>query len=733
MAIESLFDENLKWHSGLTEAQILDAKSKGIYEPIGPEYEQYLASVGIDINNLGDVGIVTEDKVFIENEDPLYNMAWHPDLTQEQILYALEKDIYEPVGQEYEQFLHELGLEPVEKTSGPIPPPPPPPHIPDPPPFRPIGGGFGGSVPRRRTPIGGVGGIIDDWDEDLIIEDPEYDEQIIEEPEYEEPTRRVPPVGEEPKPDKEEPNKEKEDPEKKMPPSGGKKTGDDDEKKGQPEGGKKRVEPDPNIVPPVGGEDPVVEVDPETEIEKEEEKEETLHVARVERRDKCHIPALLVAAAVAVTLASGFSIDDPIVTPTIITEHHSVINYQVDEQVREMVYQDKMIEEIVYSFLAEKDIDIGDKMNVGTGNLAYYYGNLTGKSVPISGEQTITGFCLYSPNDENVKYEYSFYEDRNLDGKAERLSPESIEQKLNVSLDEFLAELDTANYNLDDIRFSLHFGNRGWIDASDLIKVNGEVTQTTIKELVEVVKQGATYTGTVKDDVDFINVAQEGEEPVWVCITDDETDELLPAGTVVKGSDGKEYVISSLERETITTEHVVEGEEVEGKLKYSIMDCNLALGLAPLVAAAAIAIANKMKNKRNKENPDFFEFENDEEYLQFKRDFEQAREEYRSVSKFGNTLKRIFIGETYHISTELSEEQVEEMYTTIRNSNSEDYTYNPSDQIRIMEGQVFAIHEDGSKTNITKTVSHIGKDNPEEVTGLLTDEIKEEYGGGKKV
>ena len=300
MAIGRVFDENLKWHSGLTEAQILDAKSKGIYEPIGPEYEQYLASVGIDINNLGDVGIVTEDKVFIENEDPLYNMAWHPDLTQEQILYALEKDIYEPVGQEYEQFLHELGLEPVEKTSGPIPPPPPPPHIPDPPPFRPIGGGFGGSVPRRITPIGGVGGITDDWDEDLIIEDPEYDEQIIEEPEYEEPTRRVPPVGEEPKPGKEEPNKEKEDPENKMPPSGSKKTGDDDEKKGQPEGGKKRVEPDPNIVPPVGGEDPVVEVDPETEIEKEEVKEETLHVARVERRDKCHIPALLVAAAVAV-------------------------------------------------------------------------------------------------------------------------------------------------------------------------------------------------------------------------------------------------------------------------------------------------------------------------------------------------------------------------------------------------------------------------------------------------
>ncbi len=719
MAIESLFDENLEWHSGLTEAQILDAKSKGIYEPSGPEYEQYLASVGIDINNLGDTGIVTEDKVFIENEDPLYSRGWHPDLTQEQILYALEKDIYEPVGQEYEQFLHELGLEPVEKTSGPIPPPPPPPHIPDPPPFRPIGGGTGGSVPRRRTPIGGYG---------IPTGDEEYEDPIIEDPEYDDPTRVVPPVGETP-------NIEKEDPKKKVPtPSGGTNPENEDPTKTTPPSGGKGTEEDPTITPPpVGGEDPIIEETPEDEIEKDNEEENTLHVARVERRDKCHLPALLVAAAVAFTLASGFSIDKPLPTPTIITEHHSVINYQFDEQVREMVYEDKTIEEIVYSFLAEKDISIGERMNVGTGNTAYYFGNLTGKGVPISGEQPITGFCLYSPSDENVKYEYSFYEDRNLDGKAERLSPESIDQKVNLTLDEFLAELDTANYNLDDIRFSLHFGNRGWVDASDLIKVNGEVTQNTIKELVEVVKQGATYKGTAKSDVDFINLAQEGEEPIWVKITDDDTDELFPPGTIVEGSDGKQYVISSLERDTIETERVVEGEEVEGKLKWSIMDCNLALGLAPLVAAAALAAATAIKNKRNKENPDFFEFENDEEYLQFKRDFEQAREEYRSVSKFGNTLKRIFIGETYHISTELSEEQVEEMYTTIRNSDSEDYTYNPNDQIRIMEGQVFAIHEDGSKTNITKTVSHIGKDNPEEVTGLLTDEIKEQYGGGKKV
>ena len=38
----------MKWHPGLTEEQILDAKARGIYEPVGPEYEQFLLSVGID-------------------------------------------------------------------------------------------------------------------------------------------------------------------------------------------------------------------------------------------------------------------------------------------------------------------------------------------------------------------------------------------------------------------------------------------------------------------------------------------------------------------------------------------------------------------------------------------------------------------------------------------------------------------------------------------------------------
>ena len=645
MAIESLFDENLEWHPGLTEEQILDAKARGIFEPVGPEYEQFLSSVGIDKDNLESKGIVTEDKVFLESDDPVYNMDWHPDLTQEQILYALEKDIYEPVGQEYEQFLHELGLEPVEKKGGPIPPPPTPPYIPDPPPYIPGGktgrtggrsGGTGGGTGGVNPPIGGdipVG--TDDLDDNIPKRRKPHDDvdPILEDPKpkvptggdgngFEDPNSEVIPVADEP--NLEDPNKEK--------PTGEK--------------------------PPITNDDPTGIEPPGDNIEKEEE-EETIHVVRVERRDRCHIPALLVAAALAFSIASGFYMEDiPLREPAPIVSTMTQTNYEIDEYIREMIVQDKVVDELVYRFLAEQNLKIGDKVDVGTNTPAYYYGNLTGNATTVSGEQAITGFCLYSPDNGNLRYEYSFYEDRALDGTPDRTSVQGLGPNVDVSLEEFLAQLDVANYDMNNLCFSLHMGKRGWVEANDLVKINGENVQLNVQELVEVAKKVATHKGTAPGDADFANIAPEGEEPVWVKLTDDETDELFPAGTVVEGKDGKQYIITSLERVTIENEQVVEGQEVESRLAWSITEVDLIPALLPLLAAVGISVATAIKNKKNKENPNFFEFENDEDYLRFKDDFEKAREEYRSASKFGNLLKRIFIGEKYHISTDLTEEQV---------------------------------------------------------------------------
>ena len=101
---EELVEDQMKtpqWDPRLTQEQIEEAKSRDIYEASGPEYEQYLEEIGIHP--------IEETK---EEEKP----TWDPRMTQEQIDEALSRDIYEPSGPEYEQYLAEIGIHPVEET-----------------------------------------------------------------------------------------------------------------------------------------------------------------------------------------------------------------------------------------------------------------------------------------------------------------------------------------------------------------------------------------------------------------------------------------------------------------------------------------------------------------------------------------------------------------------------------------------------------------------------------------
>ncbi|MBR6072838.1 MAG: hypothetical protein IKP76_00770 [Bacilli bacterium] len=92
------------WDPRLTEEQILDAYSRDIYEPVGQEYEMFLREHGLDPIK---VETKTEPK-------------WDPRLTDEQIAYAYSRDIYEPVGPEYEMFLSDLGLSKPSTTVEPV-------------------------------------------------------------------------------------------------------------------------------------------------------------------------------------------------------------------------------------------------------------------------------------------------------------------------------------------------------------------------------------------------------------------------------------------------------------------------------------------------------------------------------------------------------------------------------------------------------------------------------------
>lgn len=476
--------------------------------------------------------------------------------------------------------------------------------------------------------------------------------------------------------------------------------------------------------------------------EEETKKEEKSNVVKTDKHWKNRASAWLCASALGLVLMSGLSLDKlpPSITTiptteTIMVEHTSV-DYSFIEQMRKMGYEDDVIKEVFMRFAAESGFDIGRTVDFDKKTTAFEYGNLTGRTTTLSGEQTISGFCLYCS--DNTKYEYSFYEDRNLDGVAERLSVDGIQQKVDLSLNEFLSQLDTSNYDLNDIKFSLLFGNKGWVDFSDLIKVNEETREVTVQKLVEICKDVATYDGTIENfDADFVEIKNADGASVRIPITD-ENDQLYAPGSRVIGSDGKEYVISelSLEKEMVATEidTTIEVEtESKSKLTWSIEDCELAVAIAPLIGAAAFAIASKIRNNNYKTNPNFFEFEDNPNYVKFKQDFEQAREDYRNSSKFGQVLKRVFYGEEIHRASTLTDEQVQEMYSTIVNTHNSDYSYNPTDKIRFKNGQVYAYRPDGTSQNITDTVAHIGRENKTEVEGMLTDEIVQEHGGGRKL
>lgn len=639
-----------------------------------------------------------QEPEYIDIEDWEYEkLPWHPKLTQEQIVYALEKDIYEPKGPEYNQFLMEMGLKPLEEEKETIDPYPIP--IPQPIPSRPIPVPSEPIIPSHHPVephFTGGSSVIGGGNSQGVI-----------------PTIGGIPIND-----------------------GTLAVGGGD---GQGENPTIDTDPIQSEIPviretPIVGEIETLEIH---EREKEEQEEEVLKVVRVEKNLKNRITPWLCATAIALMLASGLSIDKPL-NMNEVKENSNIVateqlKYSLTEYIREYGYEDKVVENIIYKFAAEHGFNIGDIMELGQNTDAYYYGNLTGNNITLDGQQAITGFCLYSPSDENVRYEYSFYEDRALDGTPDRTSVGDFENKVNVSIDEFLAKLDTGNYNLDDIRFSLHFGNKGWVDFSELIKVTDEKEIVNVQQLVEVCKEGATYEGMV-DDIksEHISIMSSNGSEVRIPIVD-EQNQQIPNGTHVIGSDGREYVISNLET---VSESSIEGsdaiEQVEGKskLKWNILDCELLVGVAPLVAAAGFAIASKLKNKEYAKKPDFFEFENESEYENFKRDFEKARQERNS--KFSQTMKRVFYGEELHVSKDLSEEQIQQVYSTITSTHDADYSYTPGDQIRYKNGQVYVVSKDESSLNVTHLVSEIGKENTKSGEGLLTEEVVEQYGGGHR-
>lgn len=472
---------------------------------------------------------------------------------------------------------------------------------------------------------------------------------------------------------------------------------------------------------------------PGDDEDKDKDKEPTS--VRVTKKYKNKLSRWLIMLMILATLLSGFRIKDKVVTVEEDVEVERIVMHMTEQQ--QLSFEvDGVTYELTYETLEEAqkrmatEYKIGEEVVLQDGDTLYENSMLGGQKAVIGSGLRQAG--NYAISGVSIVYNgrvFSFYADLDVSNPGY-----DIGAFINKTCEE-------NNLDLDDVQIRLHIGNTsdntrtGWIDITELIKEDQVEKQVESQEMVVT----ANYDG-VQENFNGSTIEIDTANGKVTLNVVDANGNLLAPGSIVVGSDGKEYQIGSLnlstievmQEQTVTETVTQEKEVVDGKkLTWSIQDCSLAVGIAPLVGAIAAEVATRKKNEESQKLPLLFEFEDDRDYQRFKTEFKEAKVKYEKSSNFGRMLKRIFFREEYHIMQNLTEEQVQEIYRTVRTMNNEAYRYTEGDRVEFRNGRIIIITKDNMMQDITEQVlpkiAHIGKDNPVEEEGLI---IPEEYQDG---
>ena len=473
---------------------------------------------------------------------------------------------------------------------------------------------------------------------------------------------------------------------------------------------------------------------PGEKTEQEEKPEKT--TVRVTKKYKNKLSKWLILLSALLILSSGFRVKDNVTTVEVPVEVTEVIAVMVEQDQLDFEING-VVHEITYESLEEaqkriiSEHKIGDEVELKEGDTLYENSTLGGQKAIIgkglrqAGDYQISGVSIVYQGEV-----YSFYVDLDVSDPG-------------MEIGNYINEIcEKNNLSLEDIEIRLHIGSTadntrtGWIDITELIKEES-VEKQVVSDTPVV---SSTYNGT-EENFNGTTINIETVNGIVEIKVIDNNGELLKPGTTVIGSDGQEYMIGELnlstievqETQEVTKTAMQEQEIVDGKkLTWKIQDCSLAIGVAPLIGAAAAAISTKKKNEDSQELPVLFEFDKEEEYQKFKREFEEAKKKYEKQSSFGKMFKRIFIREEFNILQKLNSEQIQELYSTIRSLNTPEYSYKQGDQIEFKDGRILITTSDGKTQNITELVTpmiaQIGRENPIETEGLLSSEEEKQNG-----
>lgn len=468
------------------------------------------------------------------------------------------------------------------------------------------------------------------------------------------------------------------------------------------------------------------------EVQKSELMEESKHeskVVRLSRKYKDKLARWLAAAGVMIVLATGIKITDrevKDVEPIVITQMFDQLDYEVFSS---------MSEEEFKEFIKKQIVQILEKYHVGAtviledGDKLYSKGNLTGKETVIgrglrqAGEYQISGVSILH-NGQTI----DFYVDTSI-------------QKSGFDTGQFVIdECAKRNINLADIQISLHIGNEanntrtGWMDIRNFINEQEISEESMINEAREASKY--------KDVVDNFNgksiTVNTSNGRVTIPVVDTNGN-LLESGTHVIGSDGKEYIIGNLKldsKEKMSYGSTsLQPESHAKKIMFSIEDCSLTLAALPLLGAIASTVATKKKNAEAQKNPTILEFGSEKEYEKFKSDFVKAKEEYEKKSDFKKAMKRIFCRSEVDMLQNLTQEQVQQLYSEIMKYRGTDLYYRP-ESVSFQNGRVIVKFQGGTTRDVTEEVmpliASIGQENKVVAEGLLDNPEEEKSNGVRR-
>ena len=456
-------------------------------------------------------------------------------------------------------------------------------------------------------------------------------------------------------------------------------------------------------------------------------------VIRVVKKYKNQLSAILALLAALTVLASGFRLKDNLKNIDVPSELQTQIVQLIEQE--QLNYKVNGIEtNYTYESIKEaqkriaSNYKIGDEVRLDEGDKLYSNSLLEGK-------QAIIGKGIRQPGNYQISGVSIV-----CNGKIYASNVDLNIKDPGFDIGNFINET-CKKYNLDlnDIEIRLHIGNNsnftrtGWIDISKLIKED-KIDQQIISETTSI---ASTYDGIVNNFSGSSITINTLNGPVSIPVVDNNGN-LLKSGTIVVGSDGQEYQVANLQIMTTQVEEtknvsipvVSNSQEKTGKtLSWSIQDCNLALGIAPLVGAVAYASALKKKNEKTEMSPQFHEFVNEEEYQQFRREFIEAKKQYEKKSNFKKMINDLFYGKRVDFIQKLNEEQTMQLYNIIINLHDNNYSYQQGDHIELKNGRIIVTLNDGNTKDITNIVlpkiASIGSENKYDVSGRLEGDNKD--------